>query len=177
MQVEIKREKAEDREEVELLFTTVFDEEGILPMIKNLRESDNYIPELSRVARINDSIIGVIMYTSGAIVRGRKQTQTAVLSSIAVLPAYQGLGVGKQLVMNSFNKARRLSIGSVLVFGQEEYFSRFGFKPASEYAITSSLDLTEDEFLALELEEGSLEDANGHLKNQSIYHEIIQFNF
>jgi predicted N-acetyltransferase YhbS len=177
MQVEIKREKPEDREEVDFLFNLVFEQEGASSIINKLRETDIYIPELSRVARINDSIIGMIMYTKGVIVRGRKHIPTVVLSGMAVLPAYQGLGVGAELIANSFVKARKMEVESALVFGQEEYFKRFGFLPASQFEITTSLDLLEDEFLALELEKNSLEGARGHLKHHSIYTELIQFNF
>ncbi len=177
MQVEIKREKPGDREEVDFLFKLVFEQEGASSIIQKLRETDIYIPELSRVARINDSIIGIIMYSKGAIVRGRKQIPTVILSGIAVLPAYQGLGVGSELIANSFVKAKKMEIESVMVFGQEEYFKRFGFIPASKFEITTSLDLQEEEFLVLELEENSLSDAHGHLKNHPLYNELIQFNF
>jgi predicted N-acetyltransferase YhbS len=176
MQVEIKREKPEDREEVDLLFKLVFEPQGVSQTILNLRDSDIYIPELSRVARINDSIIGIIMYTKGEIVRGRRHVPLILLASIAVLPSYQGLGVGAQLISNSFDKARRMDYHSVLAFGQDEYFSRFGFSPAINFGITTSLEISEEEFLAMELEENSLQEAHGHLKNHSIYNELIPYH-
>lgn len=176
MQVEIKREKPEDREEVDLLFRLVFEPDGVSPLIKKMRESDIYIPELSRVARINDSIIGIIMYTRGEIIRGRKHIPVIVLSSLAVLPNYQGLGVGAELISNSFDKARRMDFDSVITFGQEDYFAKFGFMPAQDFEITTSLEIADEEFLAIELQESSLADARGNLKNHPVYNDLIQYH-
>lgn len=176
MQVEIKREKPRDREEVDLLFKLVFEPDGVSQLIKNMRDSDIYIPELSRVARINDSIIGIIMYTKGEIVRGRKHIPVIVLSSLAVLPNYQGLGVGAELIANSFDKARRMEFDSVLTFGEDDYFTKFGFQAADEFGITTSLEIPKDEFLAIELKENALNDARGNLKNHPIFNELIQYH-
>lgn len=176
MQVEIKREKPADREEIDLLFKLVFEPEGVSSIIKNMRESDIFIPELSRVARINDSIIGIIMYTRGEIVRGRRHIPVVVLSSLAVLPNYQGFGVGAELISNSFDKAIRMGHLAVLTFGQEDYFRKFGFKPANEYGITTSLKIPEEEFLAIEIEKSSLENAKGKLKNHSVFDELVQYH-
>jgi len=176
MQVEIKREKPTDREEIDLLFRLVFEPDGVSPLIKRMRESDIYIPELSRVARINDSIIGIIMYTKGEIVRGRKHTPVIVLSSLAVLPSYQGFGVGGELILNSFDKARRMGLNAVLTFGQEDYFSKFGFSASNNYEITTNLGIPDEEFLAIELEESSLKDARGYLKNHAVFNELVQYH-
>lgn len=175
MQVEIKREKPQDREEVDQLFNLVFTPDGVLPLIKKMRESDIYIPELARVARISDSIIGIIMYTKGEIVRGRKHIPTLVLSSLAVLPKYQGLGVGSELISSSFDKAKRMGFDSVITFGQEDYFSRFGFSPAQNFEITTSLEIPDEEFLTIELQESSLNDARGNLKNHAVFNDLVQF--
>lgn len=176
MQVEIKREKPEDREEVDLLFRLVFEPEGVSPLIRKMRESDIYIPELSRVAKINNSIIGIIMYMRGEIVRGRRHIPVIVLSSLAVLPGYQGLGVGAELISNSFDKARRMDFDSVVTFGQEDYFTKFGFVPAKDFEITTSLELSDEEFLAIELQESSLAEARGNLKNHVVFNELVQFH-
>lgn len=175
MQVEIKREKPKDREEVNLLFNLVFRADGVSPLIENMRNSEIFIPELSRVAKINDSIIGIIMYTKGEIVRGRKHIPVIVLSSLAVLPNYQGLGVGAELIRNSFDKARRMEFDAVLTFGDEDYFTRFGFKSTNEFGITTSLEIPEEEFLAIELTENALIDARGNLKNHPVFNELIQY--
>ena len=176
MQVQIKREKAKDIEEVNLLFGLAFKQEAINPLIKEFRASNHFIPELSRVARINDQIIGIIMFAKVEIVKGRKNIPSIILASIAILPSYHSLGIARELIDNSFQKARDLGHKSVLVIGQEDYFPRFGFKPALEFEITTSLDITEEEFLAMELVPGGLENASGKLKNQELLPELASYS-
>ena len=175
MQVEIKREKPVARDEVDVLYKLSFEKEDISSVIRKFRDSELFIPELSRVARINDQIIGSIMLAKGEIVRGRRHTPVIIIVGMAVLPKYQGLGVGEELMRSAFLKARKHQFKAILVFDQDEYFTKFGFTLASDYEITTSIEIGEDEFYALELEEGYLEDARGNLKNQPIYNELLQY--
>ncbi len=176
MQVQIKREKTKYIEEVNLLFEMVFQQEAISSLIKEFRASNHFIPELSRVARINEQIIGVIMYGKVEIVKGRKNVPSIMIASMAILPAYQNLGIGRELIDNSFQKARSMGYESVLAVGQEEYFPRFGFTPASDFDITTNLDLSDEEFLAMELKSGALDNASGKLKNQEFLPELAMYS-
>ena len=176
MQIQIKREKSKDIEEVNQLFGFAFKQESINPLIKEFRASKYFIPELSRVARINDQIIGIVMYAKAEIVKGRKNVPSIIMATIAVLPAYQSLGIGGELIANSFQKARDIGYKSVLVIGQEDYFPRFGFKLASEFDITTNLDVEDGEFLAMELIPGGLDNASGKLKNQELLPELVRYS-
>lgn len=176
MQVQIKREKAKDREEVDLLYKIAFEQESPSELIHGFRNSNQFIPELARVARISDQIIGIIMYSHGEIVKGRKNIPTIIIASVAILPAYQNLGIGAELVRSSFQKARDLGYKSVLVAGEEDYFSRFGFKKASEYDISNNMDIPEENFMALELISESLNNASGHLKSHPLIPELLKFS-
>jgi len=176
MQVQIKREKAKDREEVDLLYKIAFEQESFSELIFEFRNSNQFIPELARVARISDQIIGIIMYSHGEIVKGRKNIPTIIIASIAVLPAYQNLGIGAELVKNSFQKARELGYKSVLVAGEDDYFSRFGFKKASEYDISNNMDIPVENFMALELIPESLINGSGHLKSHPLIPELLKFS-
>lgn len=176
MQVQIKREKPHDIEEINLLLSLVFKQENIKDFVKEFRTSSHFIPELSRVARINDQIIGIIMYAKVEIVKGRKNLPSIILASIAVLPKYQSLGFGKELIVNSFQKARELGHKSVLAIGQEDYYPQFGFKPAIDFGIGQSLNISDEDLLAMELLPGGLENASGKLKNHALLNELVKFS-
>lgn len=176
MQVQIKREKSKDIEEVDLLYKIAFEQEPVSELIIGFRKSGQFIPELARVARISDQIIGIIMYSHGEIVKGRKNIPTLLLASITVLPAYQNLGIGTELVRNSFQKARDLGFQSVLVMGDDEYFARFGFKKASDFDISNNMDIPDENFMALELIPDSLQNASGHLKNNPLIPELLKYS-
>lgn len=176
MQVQIKREKQEDYNEVDFLLKLAFDNDHVAQVVQNLRLTDDFIPELSKVARINDQIIGVIMYSHALITKGRKTIKTISLAPLAVLPAYQNLGIGGELIKSSFRKARELGYESVVVIGHEDYYPRFGFKPASEYDIICPFDVPDENFMAKELVPDKLAKANGKFKVHSLISEIVQYS-
>ncbi len=78
-----------------------------------------------------------------------------------ILPEYQNKGVGSDLIEKSLKIAKRIGYKSVIVLGHEKYYPRFGFKPASIWGIKALFDVPEEAFMALELEENSLEGVSG----------------
>ena len=50
---------------------------------------------------------------------------------------------------------------SIIVLGNDIYYPRFGFSPASNWGIKAPFDVPNESFMALELEDGSLERVTG----------------
>lgn len=61
----------------------------------------------------------------------------------------------------ALQRARLLGYGYVVVLGHAEYYSRFGFVPASRFALRYEADVSEEHFMALELVPGALDDVSG----------------
>ena len=175
MQVKIKRFKKRDFEEIEMLLKVAFDRDSVAIIIKELIETADFIPELTRVARISGQIIGVIVYSHAQIVKGKKIHQTISMVPMAVLPAYQNLGIGGELIRNSFAKARELEYQSVIVMGHEEYYPRFGFKLASEFGIIPPFDVPDENFMALELFPDTLSGISGKVKYHPLFDDMPSF--
>ncbi len=57
------------------------------------------------------------------------------LAPLAVLNEYQGRGVGKALAMQGLEACRANNAALVVVLGEPDYYSRFGFKCASDFQI------------------------------------------
>ena len=169
MQVKIKRFKKHDFEEIEMLLKVAFDSDSVANIVKELIDTVDFIPELTRVARISDQIIGVIVYSHAQIIKGKKIHQTISMAPMAVLPAYQNLGIGGELIRNSFAKARELDYQSVIVMGHEEYYPRFGFTLASDFGIISPFDVPDENYMALELFPDTLSAISGKVK----YHPLL----
>ena len=61
--------------------------------------------------------------------------------------------------------ARPASLGTaVIVLGHAKYYPRFGFQPASRFALGCEYDVPDDVFMALELEPGILAGKTGTIR-------------
>jgi len=176
MQVDIKREKKRDYEEIEMLLKVIFNNDTVADLVTQLRGADSFIPRLARVAKINNQIIGLVVCSNATIVKGRRSIDVLVLAPLAVLPAYQHLGIGGELIRNVFQKARELEFQAVFVIGDEDYFPRFGFEPASNFDVSCNFDISNENFMALELIPGALSNASGKLKLLPLFDHLPSFS-
>lgn len=82
------------------------------------------------------------------------------LAPLAVLPAFQRLGIGSALVSAGLGRVKT-DAAAVLVVGEPQYYARFGFVPASRFGIRCAFPAPNEYFMALELVPGSLNDCRG----------------
>jgi putative acetyltransferase len=66
---------------------------------------------------------------------GEGEHPIAALGPMAVLPAWQGRGVGSQLVRAGLDVCRAAGYDLVIVLGHRDYYPRFGFQPAPPLGI------------------------------------------
>ena len=130
-----------------------------------LRESSNFVPELDYVAVQDGKVVGSIMYTRARIVLDRGGERGVLcFGPLAVDPAFQGRGVGGALIERTKTLARELGYKAILIFGDPEYYSRFGFVPAERYGVGTSWGVYIISLQALELQPGALEDCEGYFE-------------
>jgi predicted N-acetyltransferase YhbS/uncharacterized protein YdhG (YjbR/CyaY superfamily) len=139
-----------------------------------LRSCAAFVPELDYVAELNGSIIGNIMYTKSKVVSDSegsvtREWDTLTFGPVSVLPKYQRQGVGSALIRKTLEAARELGYRAVLIFGHESYYPRFGFKPASEFGITTADGKDFPAFMALPLYDGALDGVCGRLICDEVY--------
>lgn len=77
------------------------------------------------------------------------------LAPLAVLPAWQGRGVGDALARAGLAAARAAGAGFVVVLGSPAYYGRFGFLPAAAHGLRDEYG-GGDAFQVLELLPGAL---------------------
>lgn len=129
--------------------------------VDRLRASANYIPELALVAVEDDEIIGHVMLTRTVIEDDGERHETLLLAPLSVALEARGRGVGEALVNRALKKAVDLGHTSAVLVGDPFYYRRFGFVPASEFAIGNTDDIPADYVLACELVPGGLDDVAG----------------
>ena len=131
-------------------------------LVDELRKAPTFIDELSLVAELDGQVVGHILFTPIIIDNGQLQFQSLVLAPVSVLPEFQKMGIGGQLIRAGHQKAKELGFQSAVLLGHPEYYPRFGYKPASGWGIKTHFELPSDDvFMAIELTENALSGVSG----------------
>ena len=109
-------------------------------IVHNLREDPSFIKNLAYVIEKEDEIIGHINYSIGKIdleLNNEKisSEDAVVLGPIAIKPSYQKQGYGSELIRHTLKIAAVKEIPFIIVIGDENYYSRFGFESGSKYKL------------------------------------------
>jgi putative acetyltransferase len=137
----VRREIPSDREAVRALVASVYSPE----LIDGLHASDTWLPALSFVALGSDSeVVGHV-----AAARGQVGSAPALaLLPPSIGPDDRGRGIGQALMHSILGAAEALGEPLVgLVAFPAEYYFRFGFHPAEEYAIAAPVGEWQPSFL------------------------------
>jgi len=131
-------------------------------LVDKLRKAPTFVEELSLVAELSGQVVGHILFTPITIDNGGQQFQSLVLAPVSVLPEFQKMGVGGQLIIAGHKKAKELGFQSVILIGHPEYYPRFGYKTASGWGLKVAMKLPSDDiFMAIELTENALSGVSG----------------
>ena len=175
MNISIRLEKENDYRNVEYMTREAFwnlykpgcDEHLI---IHKIRKVPAFIKELSFIACDNDRIVGNIIYSKAKVINDEnKEFEVLCMGPIGVLPSYQRQGIGSLLMNYSIEKAKQLGHKAVIIFGNPEYYHRFGFINAKEYGIQTSLGVNFEAFMALELYDGGLSGISGKYYEDEVF--------
>jgi predicted N-acetyltransferase YhbS len=121
-------------------------------VIHNLRSSKGFIKELDYVACDNNKIIGNIMFSESKVTGENIVYEGLIcLGPVSVLPEYQNQGIGSLLIQKTIEKAKALNYKGIFLYGNPQYYSRFGFINAEKYDLQTSEGLNGDYFMVLEL--------------------------
>lgn len=102
---------------------------------RRLHEDPSYEPALSFVAYDDDAKkqIGFILASRARIEGNAKERKIYSLVSLAVLPKWQGRGVGRRLIHEAMKAAQNHGADALIAIGKPSYFRPFGFRPASDF--------------------------------------------
>ncbi len=84
------------------------------------------------VAVENHTITGHVLGALGTV----GDTEALAVAPLAVAPSHQGRGVGTALMHELLERADEASWPLAVLLGRPQYYSRFGFEPASQFGIT-----------------------------------------
>lgn len=149
----IRQEQPQDYEAIYELVKTAFataehSDGSEQDLVVRLRGSANYIPDLALVATDGPKILGYILFTAITIGSSR----SVAPAPLAVHPGYQKSGIGSMLIVEGHKLAVQLGYEFSVLVGSEDYYPRFGYRPASEFGISSPFELPECNHMALSLQ-------------------------
>ena len=122
-----------------------------------VRESEDYIPELDFVIEEDGKIIGHILYVKAKFI-ATDGTEKQILSfgPFTIHPDYQRKGYGRKLLNHSFEVAKEMGYDTVAIFGNPENYACYGFRNCKRYNVCLEENVYPVALLVKELEENVL---------------------
>jgi putative acetyltransferase len=169
MVIEVRDFVDGDEDAVEAVNRAAFETGLEAALVRQLRAAAN--PRVELVAVDADEIVGHILF-SPVTLSADRHFPAMGLAPMSVLPAHQRHGIGSALLRAGLECCRQLGQRAVFVLGHPEYYPRFGFVPASAYGISSTYEVPDPVFMALELEPGALSDKAGQMRYHPAFDEL-----
>jgi putative acetyltransferase len=158
----VRAETPGDRAAVREVNERAFGRAAEADLVDALREQAR--PHLSLVAEAEGRVVGHVFFSPVSIESEAGTSEAVALGPMAVLPEFQGRGVGSALVRRGLEECRRLGWGVVFVLGHAEYYPRFGFAPAAAKGLRSEYPVPDEVFMLVELHPDALAGRTGLVK-------------
>lgn len=141
VQLDIRPESREDQAAIRRVVRAAFDkDQSVADLVDLIRESPEFVPELSLIACHSDEVVGHVMLSHAALVDEHGvRRRILTLSPLAVAPALQGRGIGSALVPAGLAAAEAMGEPLVVLQGSPGYYPRFGFRDCRTLGIEIDL--------------------------------------
>jgi putative acetyltransferase len=168
--ITIRPESPGDVESVFVVYLAAFGRLQEPVLVQSLRENQGLL--LSLVAVSEGSLVGGVAFSAITLEPTAPGLRLAGLGPLAVLPDYQGRGIGSRLVRTGLQQCLELGVAAVFLVGEPEFYSRFGFGRASIFGIRCEFDVPEAYWLVQELHPQALAGVQGLARYRSEFHEL-----
>jgi putative acetyltransferase len=154
--IRVRAERGSDMQAIDVVNVSAFEGDAEAQLVSDLRNTSDYIPELSLVAEYKNRLVGHIMLTKANLLRTDQRVDMLVLGPMSVVPSQAQRGIGGILLKQALAKAKQMGFSAIAEIGQTEYYLRYGFRPITDFALTHNLNEGDGNITALELEHGAL---------------------
>ncbi|MDP2408953.1 MAG: N-acetyltransferase [Pseudolabrys sp.] len=156
--IQIRHERPTDIDAREALLDTAFGETRYRKSSERLREDRLPAEGLAFIASEGKRVIGTARLWDVTVGHGRP---ALLLGPVAVAEDCRSRGLGGAMVRRAIQTARGLGHGAILLVGDPEYYSRFGFSGEKTGALWMPGPFERHRLLGRELKAGALEDTRG----------------
>jgi putative acetyltransferase len=147
----VRPESFSDYQAIDELLKSAFGGEEESQLVRSLRASDDYVPDLALVAEENGKVVGHTVF-SYVTLKNDEEFRVLALAPMAVVPELQKRGIGGALVEAGLQRANERGEPLVIVVGHPTYYPRFGFESARRYGIEPpSANFPDDAFMVRRL--------------------------
>lgn len=167
----MRSETMHDFEVIDHINNTAFGQVGEANLIRNLRKSDHFNPELSILAIQDQQAIGHILFTE-VITDTYQKFDLLALAPMAVCSKHQNQLVGSALITEGLKRAYDLGYKGVVVLGHSRYYPKFGFKKASDFDIHCPFPVPDDVYMVYPLYDHALDDIKGTIIYPDAFSEV-----
>ena len=119
-----------DLDSILKVIETAFSDEGnklIMNLVVELSEETTSPSIKSLVAEVDNQIIGYVSFSS-IFLKSDSSISGCILAPLAVAPKHQKKWIGSNLIKSGIDMLTENGVGVVLVYGDPDYYGRFGFK-------------------------------------------------
>lgn len=137
-------------------------------LVHKLRDAEEYLPELSRVAEADGRIVGAIFYSRARVVDGDAEREVLTFGPLAVEPTCVNMGIGTRLLQETLALAKEAGYKGIVICGEPDYYPKHGFKTCDHFDIHHPEMGNFDAFLAYPLNEG-FEEIHGYFYEAPLF--------
>ena len=153
--------------------TNYSDGTDIIALVEEIRDSENYIPELSFVAELDGEIVGHFLFSHFPLSPTEKgghgkeaDSEIVMLAPVSVHADHFRQGIGSTMLKLGIEKVKEAGYKGITVEGNYKFYNKVGFRTSSEFGIfpTSGYPMTEPRcMMCQETYNGSLDGIHGYV--------------
>lgn len=159
--------------------TDYSDGTDIIALIEEIRDSCNYIPELSFVCELDGEIVGHFMFSHFPLSKTKEgvhgagpESNIVMLAPVSVHADHFRVGIGSTMIKMGIEKVKEAGYLGITVEGNFRFYNTIGFRTSSQFHIypTSGHPMIEPEcMMCMETYKGSLDGICGYIVYDMYY--------
>jgi len=140
-------------------------------IVRKLRQSQDYLPDISRVAELNGKVVGAIYYSKAKVVDDKTEHEVITFGPLAVEPTLQNSGIGRALLEYTIKLAKGAGYSGIIITGEPTYYPRWGFLTCDKFGITDAEGNNYDALMCLPLNEKLFASVHGKFIESPVFKE------
>jgi putative acetyltransferase len=162
----VRKTSDADLKDILLVEREAFSSSREAELTRDLLADPTAKPFLSLLAFVEGEPAGHVLFTAARLLGGSREVVVSFLAPLAVVPKFQGRGVGGSLIKRGLEILAKSGVELVFVVGHPGYYSRHGFAQAGKLGFETPCPFPEehaDAWMVCALRPGVLGSVSGRV--------------